>query len=314
MQKLSIVIPIYNEEDSLKKLFKEIIEVVSRLAIEFEIIAVNDGSIDKSMAILEEEAGNNSNVKIIDFNRNFGQTAAMAAGFKYSNGDIIIPMDADMQNDPKDIPILLNKIQEGYDIVSGWRKKRQDNLISRKIPSWAANYIISKITKVNLHDYGCTMKAYRKNVIKNIKLYGEMHRFIPALAVWQGAKITEVVTNHRPRRFGKTKYGIFRTFKVTLDLLTVKFLTKYSTRPMHFFGGVGIFSFILGLISFSFALYLRFSGYATLIQTPLPLLSVFFIIISLQFVLMGLLAEMIARDYFESQDKPTYNIKKKINI
>ncbi len=311
---LSIVTPIYNEEENIKQLFIEIKEALIPLVLEYEVIAVNDGSKDNSLKVLKEEALKDNRIKVISFKRNFGQTPAMVAGFDYARGEIIIPLDADLQNDPKDIPILLNKLTEGYDIVSGWRKNRQDKLISRKIPSWIANYIISKSTNVHLHDYGCTMKAYRKEFLKELKLYGEMHRFIPALAVWHGAKIAEVVTNHRERKYGQTKYGISRTFRVILDLLTVKFLTKYSTRPMHFFGGFGIFSFVLGVISFVLAIYLRIIGLATLIQTPLPLLAVFFCLAGMQLILMGLLAEMIMRNYFENQNKTTYIIKEKINI
>jgi len=312
--KLSIILPILNEEENLKILFQEIDETVSQLSIEYEIIAVDDGSRDGSLSVLREISETNKKVKVISFRRNFGQTAAMSAGIDFAEGEIIIPMDADLQNDPSDLSKFLDTASEGYDIVSGWRKNRHDKLFSRKIPSRIANYLISFITKVKLHDYGCTMKAYRSEVLKGVKLYGEMHRFIPALAAWNGARVTEIVVNHRKRKYGKTKYGISRTFRVILDLFTVKFLVKYSTRPMHFFGGFGASSLLLGIICFGFALYLRFIDYATLIQTPLPLLGVFFSIISLQLVLMGLLAEMIMRGNFESQKKPTYIIKKKINF
>src|SRR3989339_134278 len=299
--KLSLVVPVYNEEENIAQLLKEVKEAMFILSSEYEVIAINDGSKDNSLAVLKDKAAKDEKIKIVSFKRNFGQTAALAAGFDYATGEVIIPLDADLQNDPRDIPLLLNKLIEGYDVVSGWRKNRQDKLISRKIPSWIANYIISKTTGVHLHDYGCTMKAYRREVLQGIKLYGEMHRFIPAIAVWHGAKIAEITINHRERRFGKTKYGISRTFRVILDLLTVKFLTKYLTRPMHFFGGVGIFSFVMGAISFLCAFYLRFIGYATLIQTPLPLLGIFFCLMGMQLVLMGVLAEMIMRNYFESQ-------------
>ncbi|MDD4900820.1 MAG: glycosyltransferase family 2 protein [Patescibacteria group bacterium] len=312
--KLSLVLPIYNEEENIVQLLKEIKEAMLSLSLEYEVIAINDGSKDKSLAVLKEAATEDKRIKIISFKRNFGQTAALSAGFDHATGEAVIPLDADLQNDPKDISSLLDKLSEGYDIVSGWRKNRRDKLVSRKIPSWIANYIISKTTDVHLHDYGCTMKAYRREALQEIKLYGEMHRFIPAIAVWHGAKITEIAVNHRERGFGKTKYGISRTFRVVLDLLTVKFLTKYLTRPMHFFGGVGIFSFVLGTVSFIAALYLRFIGYATLIETPLPLIGVFFCLMGAQLVLMGLLAEMIMRNYFESQGKPTYMIKEKINF
>jgi glycosyltransferase involved in cell wall biosynthesis len=311
---ISIVLPIYNEEESLDILFDEIIHVMKQENFDYEIIAVNDGSRDESLKKLRKKSSENNLIKVIDFSRNFGQTAALAAGFEVAKGEIIIPMDADLQNDPKDIPILIKKANEGFDVVSGWRKNRQDKLLSRKIPSWIANALISKITKVNLHDYGCTLKAYKTNIIKDVKLYGEMHRFIPALAVWHGAKITEIVTNHRERKFGQTKYGISRTIRVVLDLLTVKFLTKYSTRPMHFFGGVGFISISLGVIAFFIALYLKFYEATSLIQTPLPLIGVFFSIVGVQLILMGLLAEMIMRNYFELGDRKTYKIKEKINF
>ena len=238
----------------------------------------------------------------------------MAAGFDHAEGEIIIPMDADLQNDPIDIPLLIEKINEGYDIVSGWRKNRQDKLISRKIPSWAANFIISKITKVYLHDYGCTFKAYKKEILKPIKLYGEMHRFIPALAAWHGAKVIEIETKHRERKFGETKYNIFKTFRVVLDLLTVEFLTKYLTRPMHFFGGIGFGSFFFSICSGLLALYLKIFSHISFISTPLPLLTIFLALIGIQFLLMGLLAEIMIRIYFESRGKSIYYIKEKINL
>lgn len=311
---LSIVIPIYNEEENLAELFSEIKEVAQQLSMDYEVIAINDGSTDKSMSVLADEAKKDGKIKVINFYRNFGQTAAMSAGFRYASGDIVIPMDADLQNDPHDIPRLLEIMNQGYDIVSGWRKDRKDNMITRKFPSYIANFVISKITGVYLHDYGCTIKAYKKIFLNNTKLYGEMHRFIPALAVWQGAHVTEIIVNHRARKHEKTKYGISRTFRVILDLLTVKFLTKYSTRPMHFFGGAGIILFFLGFVSGILAVYLRIARIATLIQTPLPLLSVFFFMIGAQMILMGLLAEMIMRNYYEGQNKEVYIIKEKINL
>lgn len=311
---ISIVLPIYNEEESLDILFDEIAKVMQENNFDYEIIAVNDGSQDGSLKKLKDKASKNILIKVIDFSRNFGQTAALSAGFEAASGEIIIPMDADLQNDPKDIPALIKKMNEGFDVVSGWRKNRRDKLLSRKIPSWIANALISRITRVNLHDYGCTLKAYRANIIKDVKLYGEMHRFIPALAVWHGAKITEIVTKHRERKFGQTKYGISRTIRVILDLLTVKFLTKYSTRPMHFFGGVGFISIILGVIAFIIALYLKFYSATSLIQTPLPLIGVFFSIVGVQLILMGLLAEMIMRNYFELGDRKIYKIRERINF
>ena len=314
MIKLSIVTPIYNEVENLPGLFREIKSSLSALGWDYEIIAVNDGSVDGSLNVLKELAAVDSHIKIISFSRNFGQTAALSAGFTHATGEVIIPLDADLQNDPRDIPLLLSKLAEGYDIVSGWRKNRHDKLISRKIPSRLANSLIGKITGVKLHDYGCTMKAYRKESLDSVRLYGEMHRFIPALAAWHGAKITEVVTNHRPRQFGQTKYGIRRTFKVVLDLLTVKFLTNYSTRPMHFFGKAGLYALSAAVISGLLALYLRLFHHVSLIITPLPLLTVFLMLVGLQFILMGLIAEMLTRVYYETQNKPTYFIKEKINF
>lgn len=314
MIKLSIVTPIYNEVENLPELFQEINQSLKDLMFDYEIIAVNDGSVDNSLSVLKELAAADAKIKIISFSRNFGQTAALAAGFAHASGEIIIPLDADLQNDPHDIPLLLAKLAEGYDIVSGWRKNRQDKLISRKIPSKLANGLIGKITKVKLHDYGCTMKAYRKESLASVRLYGEMHRFIPVLAAWHGARITEIVTNHRSRKFGQTKYGIRRTFKVVLDLLTVKFLTNYSTRPMHFFGKAGLYSFFCAFVSGVLAVYLREFHHIAFIITPLPLLTVFLMLVGLQFILMGLLAEMSARTYYESQDKPIYFIKEKINF
>jgi len=311
---LSIILPIYNEEESLNKLFSELNTVLSTFSFDYEIIAVNDGSGDNSIKVLQEWAQKNNKIKVINFSRNFGQTAALSAGIDYARGDIIIPMDADLQNDPTDIEKFLNKIKEGSDIVSGWRKNRQDKLISRKIPSWIANFIISKVTKVNLHDYGCTMKAYKKEVIKPVKLYGEMHRFIPAFAVWHGAKITEIEVNHRQRSFGKTKYGISRTFKVILDLLVVKFLTVYATKPMHFFGKIGFYAFLFATLSGLIAIYLKIFLSISFIVTPLPLLTALLVIIGMQFILMGILAEILIRIYYESQNKTTYTIKENINF
>ncbi|MEA3398689.1 MAG: glycosyltransferase family 2 protein [Patescibacteria group bacterium] len=312
--KLSIIIPIYNEAENIKALINEIEETIKANKINTEIIAVDDGSTDNSLKIIKNIAKDNQHIKIISFSRNFGQTAALSAGFDKALGEIIVPIDADMQNNPKDIPLLLNKLREGYDIVSGWRRKRKDKLFSRKIPSQIANYIISKITKVNLHDYGCTLKAYKRDTIKNVKLYGEMHRFIPALAAWHGAKIAEIETGHRERKFGKTKYGISRTFRVVLDLFTVKFLTVYLTRPMHFFGKIGFYCLFMGLISGLIAVYLKIFYSIYFITTPLPLLTVFSVLVGFQFVLMGLLAEIIIRNYHESQNKPIYIIKEKVNF
>ena len=312
--KLSIIIPIYNEEESISVLYQELNQVLSNLSFEYEIIAIDDGSTDNTNTIIKEIAQKDENFKTITFKRNFGQTAAMSAGIDASQGEIIITMDADLQNDPTDIPKFMEKIEKGFDVVSGWRVNRQDKLITRKIPSWIANYIISFITGVKLHDYGCTMKAYRREVIKDVRFYGEMHRFMPAYTAWHGAKISEISTNHRSRKYGKTKYNLFRTFRVILDLFTVKFLMDYSTKPMHFFGKIGYWLLSLSFLSGCWAVFLKIFKGTYFITTPLPLLTVFLILVGLQFILMGLLAEILIRTHYESQKKPIYLIKEKINL
>jgi len=312
---LSIIIPIYNEEGSIKELYKQIKIVLDQLSISYEIIVINDGSTDNSYQRIKEIAQNDSNFKIINFRKNFGQTAAISAGIDMSKGEIIIPIDADLENKPKDIPILLNKLNEGYDLVSGWRKDRwKEEFFTRRLTSFIANLLISKIVGLKLHDYGCTMKAYKKDIIKSIKFYGDMHRFIPAYAMWYGAKITEIYIDYEPRQYGKSKYGIGRTFRVLLDILTVKFLTNYLNRPMHFFGRIGFWLFLFSFLSGLLSLYLKIFLSISFILTPLPLLTVFLVIIGLQFILMGLLAEIMVRTYYESQDKKVYLIKNKINF
>ncbi len=308
-ESVSIVIPVYEEEESLPHLYKSIKDVMEKLGRKYEIVFVDDGSKDGTLKALESYQKKDPTVVVVSFRRNFGQTAAMAAGFEYAQGDIIITMDADLQNDPADIPKLLEKMK-GHDVVSGWRKKRQDKFISRRLPSMMANGLISRVTGVHLHDYGCTLKAYRKEVIKNVRLYGEMHRFIPAIASWVGASITEVETNHHPRKFGKSKYGISRTIRVILDLITVKFLQSFSTRPIHAFGPGGL---LLGFIGFIIALYLSFEKVVlgqSIGGRPLLFLSVLLMILGVQLVIMGLLGEMLARVYHESQGKPIYTVKK----
>ena len=308
-ESVSIVIPVYEEEESLPHLYKSIKDVMDRLGRNYEIVFVDDGSKDGTFKVLESFQKKDPAVVVVSFRRNFGQTAAMAAGFEYAQNDIIITMDADLQNDPADIPKLLEKMK-GHDVVSGWRKKRQDKFISRRLPSMMANGLISRVTGVHLHDYGCTLKAYRKEVIKNVRLYGEMHRFIPAIASWVGASITEVETNHHPRKFGKSKYGISRTIRVVLDLITVKFLQSFSTRPIHAFGPGGL---ALGFLGFLVALYLSFEKLVmgeNIGTRPLLFLSVLMMILGVQLVIMGLLGEMLARVYHESQGKPIYTVRK----
>jgi glycosyltransferase involved in cell wall biosynthesis len=311
--KLSIVLPVYNEEGSIEELYQELKAVLGRLALDYEIIAVNDGSSDRSPEILKALCEKDRNFKTINFRKNFGQTAALSAGIDCSQGEIIIPMDADLQNDPADIPKFLEKIQEGFDVVSGWRWQRQDKL-SRKISSKLANSLISWITGVKLHDYGCTMKAYKREFIKDIRFYGQMHRFMPAYTFWQGAKITEIMVNHRPRKYGKAKYGLSRIFPVVLDLLTVKFLISYMTRPIHFFGRIGFVSLFFSFLAGVAALYWKLIKGISFILTPFPLLTVFLAILGFQFILMGLLAEILIRIYYEPQRKLPYLIKDKINF
>lgn len=311
--KISIVIPVYNEEGNIKELHKELVSVLKSLNSPYEIIWINDGSKDGSLRILEEVAKNDTNSKVIDFVRNFGQTAAMSAGIKEATGDIIIPMDADLQNDPIDIPVFLKKIEEGYDVVSGWRKDRKDAFVMRKIPSWIANAIIATITGVRIHDYGCSMKAYRRDIIQGVLLYGEMHRFIPAYASWHGGSVAEIVVHHRPRIHGVTKYGISRTFRVILDLILIKFLSKYMNRPIHFFGGLGFMSVALGVLTAFVAVYLRLFHSMPLITTPLPIFSAMLVIVGVQLIAMGVIAEMIMRVYYESQGKQPFSIKRMIN-
>ena len=310
---ISITIPIHNEQENIKILYNDLVNVLENIGKDFEIIFINDGSDDESGDLLNSLAKSDRRVKIIHFLRNYGQTNAMMAGFEHSSGDIIIAMDGDNQNDPRDIPLLLEKIDEGYTIVSGWRKERKDAKVSRIIPSKIANWLISKITGVTLHDYGCSLKAYRKEVIKDINLYGEMHRFLPIFSTWKGAKVGEVVVSHQPRQFGISHYGISRVTKVLLDLALIRFLDKHLQHPIHIFGGFGLINFSLAFVSFFIMLYYKFWGGKTFIQTPLPILTVLFILMGAIALLMGLVAEIVMRTYYESQQKKPYIIKKIIN-
>lgn len=313
--KVSIVIPVFNEEESLPILHKAIHEALDSRKEAWEIIYVNDGSTDSSQKTLAKLSRDDQNhTKVVSLMRNFGQTTAINAGLDHTDGDIIVMMDADLQNDPADIPMLVEKIEEGYDLVSGWRKSRKDNFFIRTFPSMAANKLISWVTGVHLHDYGCTLKAYRKKIFRGFKLYGEMHRFIPAYAGWSGAKIIEVPVTHHSRRFGKTHYGLERTAKVILDLITLKFLLSYSQKPIYIFGGTG-----LGLISSSVVLVLYLIGRRLLfdehlIRSPLLLMAVMFFILGFQSILMGLIAELLVRTYHEAQAKSTYVLESKINF
>lgn len=313
--KISIILPIKNEEKNIPLIYAEIMAFFAGRADEYEIICVNDGSTDDSFKALKKLALENNRLKIINFKYNFGQTAGLSAGIKEASGEIIIPLDADMQNDPKDLPLFIDKLNEGFDVVSGWRKNRwQGSFLSRKLPSILANKLISLITKTNLHDYGCTMKAYKREAIQSISLYGQMHRFIPAYIKWQGGKVAEVVVNDRPRKFGQTNYGMSRTFKVLLDLVVIKFLFRYMNRPMHFFGGVGFMSFAIGVFAGLLAVLLKAVHSRDFVETPLPIFSALFLIVGVQLVAMGIIAEMIMRTYYESQNKTPYIVKEKINF
>lgn len=312
---LSLIIPVYNEQDNLPMLFEAIYKTMAPLNKTWEAIFVDDGSWDKSLAVLEEQAQKDpEHMRVVSFRRNFGQTAAIAAGIDYSQGDIIVLLDADMQNDPADIPLLLNKLDEGYDLVSGWRKNRKDNALTRNFPSMLANRLISRVTGVQLHDYGCTLKAYRRPVLEGFRLYGEMHRFIPVFANSVGARITEVVVNHHPRRFGKTKYGLERTAKVILDLFTVKFLVSFSSKPIYLFGGAGGLLMIISAIIMTYLFIRRIFFLVGVTGSPLFQTSVMFFILGFQSMLMGLIAELLVRTYHESQRKPTYVVRTKINL
>ena len=309
---LSILIPVYNEEGNLCVLHEKLANVLKKTGMPHEIIFVDDGSSDGSLEILLDIRDKNPNVKIVSFSRNFGQTAALSAGIDFSKGDILIPMDGDLQNDPEDIIALLQKIEEGYDVVSGWRKDRKDPFFRRRFPSIIANKIISWIGGVHLHDYGCTLKAYRRDILKNIRLYGEMHRFIPIYAQWIGARVSEIPVRHFSRGSGTSKYGMSRVFKVILDLMVVKFLLSYSQKPIYVFGGMGLLMILGGFLSGGYAIYLKLFKEVSFILTPLPLLSVLLFMLGFLSILMGFLAEILTRTYYESQGKPTYQIKETI--
>lgn len=309
---LSILIPIFNEEESISPLYDRLITALKKTGRPYEVIFIDDGSSDSSLEILLDISKKNPNVKVISFSRNFGQTAALSAGIDFSSGEILIPMDGDLQNDPEDILSLLQKIEEGYDVVSGWRKTRKDPFFTRRFPSMVANKIISSIGGVRLHDYGCMLKAYKRDILKNIRLYGEMHRFIPLYAHWIGARVSEIPVNHFPRRSGSSKYGLGRIFKVILDLMVVKFLLSYSQKPIYVFGGMGLLMMLGAILSGGFAIYLKIFKGISFILTPLPLLSVLLLMLGFLSILMGFLAEILTRTYYESQRKPTYQIKETI--
>jgi glycosyltransferase involved in cell wall biosynthesis len=311
---LSLFLPVLDEEENLRPMHAKIAAALDALGKTAEVIYVDDGSTDKSLDILKEIAATDDRVRVISLRRNYGQTAAMSAGIDAAKGEILIPMDADLQNDPADIKRLLDKLDEGYDVVSGWRKNRQDKLISRKIPSQIANRIISWIGGVHLHDYGCSLKAYRRDVIQDVRLYGEMHRFIPIYASWAGARVTEIPVDHHARTMGKSKYGISRTIKVVFDLMTIKFMASYQTKPIYVFGTFGMIAFFLAAIAGVWSLVLKIGYGTSFILTPLPVITVVMLAISVQFFLMGLLAELLVRTYHESQDKAIYAVREKIGF
>lgn len=311
---LSVFLPVYNEEPNLLPLHAKLDEALKTLGKSAEIIYVDDGSSDASLKILRDLAQRDGRVRVVALKRNYGQTAAMAAGIDAARGSVLIPMDADLQNDPADIVRLLEKLNQGYDVVSGWRKNRQDKVITRKIPSMIANRLISWIGGVPLHDYGCTLKAYRLESLESVRLYGEMHRFIPILASWEGARVAEIPVAHHARTMGKSKYGLSRTFKVVFDLMTIKFMASYQTKPIYIFGTFGMLAIALSLIAGLWAFVLKLWKGVSFILTPLPVITVVMLAIGVQFLLMGLLAEMLVRTYHESQAKSIYAVREKIGF
>ena len=312
---ISVVIPVYNERENLPLLYKKLQGVLSRHPWTWEVVFVDDGSTDGSTEVLAHLAQQDpEHVRVLILRRNFGQTAAIAAGVDHARGQVIVLMDADLQNDPEDIPRLLSKIEEGADVVSGWRKHRRDPLLTRVLPSRIANALISWVTGVPLHDYGCTLKAYRRDILQSFRLYGEMHRFIPAYAAAVGAHIVEIPVRHHPRRFGRSKYGLGRTLKVLLDLITVKYLISFSQKPIYLFGGMGLLLLVPGWLLLLFLLVRRIFWRVGMLTSPLFLISLMFIVLGFQSILMGLIAELLVRIYHESQGKPTYVVREKLNM
>jgi glycosyltransferase involved in cell wall biosynthesis len=311
---VSIVVPIYNERENVPLMYDTLDRVLSGLGREYEIIFVNDGSNDGSGAAFLELTGRDPRVKVVEFRGNFGQSAAMGAGIQYSSCDVVVTMDGDLQNDPADIPMMLDKIDEGYDLVHGWRKKRQDAFLNRKLPSKIANWLISRVTKFPVHDLGCTLKAIRTDVAKEIEMYGEMHRFIPILANWRGAKCIEVVTNHHPRRFGVSKYGIGRVFRVLLDLITVKYLIQYMISPMRLFGTAGLGCLGISALSGLATIAMKLISQVDMTGNPLFTLAVFSGMVSVQFFVLGMLGEMGARIYYSNETKIPFAVRKTVNF
>lgn len=315
MEQVSVIVPIYNEEKNIPVLFERLGTVLADY--DYEVIAVNDGSSDDSLAELRKVAASNNRFKVVNFVKNYGQTAAINAGIQHATKDVFVLIDSDLENDPADIPRLIDKLEEGYDVVSGWRKNRwKGQFLTRKLPSKMANMLISFISGVKLHDYGCTLKAYRREIIEDVMLYGEMHRFIPIYSKWNGGRITEMEVNYQPRQHGKSNYGIGRTYKVMLDLVLIKFLDKYMTKPMHFFGGAGLLSMFLGVIAGALALYFKIStvNHKDLVETPLPTICGLFLMMGVLFILMGVVTELLMRTYFESQGKSFFKIRERLNF
>ncbi len=314
---ISVLLPVFNEEPNLRPLHEKLNRALGQLGRTAEIIYVDDGSSDGSLEVLREIAAEDSRVRVIALRRNYGQTPAMSAGIDAARGRVLIPMDADLQNDPADIARLLDKLDEGYEVVSGWRKNRKDPLFTRKIPSMMANWLISKIGGVPLHDYGCSLKAYRRESLADVHLYGEMHRFIPIYASWSGARVAEIPVEHHARTMGKSKYGLSRTIKVVFDLMTIKFMASYQTKPLYIFGFAGLLTFAISLICAVLAFLMKFADWphhADFIQTPLPVLTMVLLVLGVQFFFMGLLAEMLVRTYHESQAKAVYAVRERINF
>ena len=314
---VSVFLPVFNEEPNLRPLHAKLDQALKALGRSAEIVYVDDGSSDGSMNILREIAEMDPRVRVVALRRNYGQTAAMAAGIDAARGKVLIPMDADLQNDPADITRLLDKLDEGFDVVSGWRKNRKDKMVTRKIPSMMANRLISWIGGVPLHDYGCSLKAYRRESLQDVKLYGEMHRFIPIYASWAGARVTEIPVEHHPRTMGKSKYGLSRTVKVVFDLITIKFMASYQTKPLYLFGWAGLLTFAISFLSALLACLMKWASWphhADFVQTPLPIMSMVTLVLGVQLFLMGLLAEMLVRTYHESQAKPIYAVRQKIGF
>ncbi len=316
--RVSVIIPIYNEVESIDPLMERLFATLDRHFADnpgaFEVIAVNDGSTDGSLHRLKAHALRRPELRLIDFRRNYGQTAALLAGIEFSRGDVLVSLDADMQNDPEDIPLLLAKLDEGADVVSGWRKDRKDARWRRNFLSRVANRLISWAADMKLNDYGCTLKAYRREAIRGVRLYGEMHRFLPVYAKWMGARVVEIPVQHHPRRFGTSKYGLKRIFKVLLDILVVKFLDRYMTKPIYIFGGFGLLSMVFSFAVLALAAYLRLFEGVSLIQTPLPLLAAMTFLVACMSILMGLLAEIVVRTYFESQGRPPFLVRELTNF